>query len=95
MVPSSWRRLLTPLIHVLLWGVFGLTLLLFQPFAGRVTLPPQFWLKQALVFGMWVAAFYFTARVSVPRLLFRGQAGWFVVVVLATAVAVTLLTQAI
>ncbi|MBD2715181.1 histidine kinase [Microvirga sp. STR05] len=95
MVSFSFRRVLTPLIHVLLWGVFGLTLLLFQPFAGRVVLPPQFWMKQALVFAMWVAAFYFTARVSVPRLLFRGHAGWFVAVLLGTAVAVTLLTQAI
>ena len=87
--------MLTPLIHVLLWGVFGLTLLLFQPFAGRVVLPSQFWVKQALVFAMWVAAFYFTARVSVPRLLFRGHAGWFVAVLLGTAVVVTLLTQAL
>ena len=95
MVSFSFRRVLTPLIHVLLWGVFGLTLLLFQPFAGRVVLPPQFWMKQALVFAMWVAAFYFTARVSVPRLLFRGHAGWFVAVLLGTVVAVMLLTQAI
>ncbi|MBD2767636.1 sensor histidine kinase [Hymenobacter sp. BT664] len=84
------RRYLTPLIHVLMWGLFGLTFLLFQPLTGRLTMPPQFWLRQALMFCVWVATFYFTARVSVPRLLFQGRTGWFVLALSATTVAVLL-----
>ncbi|MBD2722414.1 sensor histidine kinase [Hymenobacter armeniacus] len=72
------RRYLAPLIHVLVWGLFGLTFLLFQPLTGRLTMPPQFWLKQGLMFCVWVAAFYLTAKVLVPRLLFQGRTGWFI-----------------
>ena len=87
------RRYLTPLIHVLVWGLFGLTFLLFQPLTGRLTLPPQFWLKQGLMLGAWVAAYYLTARVSVPRLLFRGRTGWFVLTLAGTTVAVLLFSK--
>ena len=87
------RRYLTPLIHVLVWGLFGLTFLLFQPLIGRLVLPPQFWLKQGLMFGVWAAAYYFTAWVSVPRLLFSGRTGWFVLSLVGTTVAVMLFSH--
>ncbi|MCB2379386.1 histidine kinase [Hymenobacter sp. BT635] len=87
------RRYLTPLIHVLMWGLFGLSLLLLNPVLGRFSLPPQFWVKQAVVFGLWIAAFYLTAHISVPRLLLRGHVGWFVLAILGTAAAVLLLAE--
>ena len=87
------RRYLTPLIHVLVWGLFGLTFLLFQPLTGRFILPPQFWLKQGLMLGAWVVAYYFTAGVSVPQLLFRGRTGWFVLALAGTTVAVLLFSK--
>ncbi|TGE26027.1 sensor histidine kinase [Hymenobacter aquaticus] len=87
------RRYLTPLIHVLVWGLFALSLVLLNPLLGRISVPPQFWVKQAFVFALWVGAFYLTAYVSVPRLLFRGHAGWFVVIILLTAAVVMLLSQ--
>ncbi|MCC2546769.1 sensor histidine kinase [Hymenobacter sp. BT175] len=93
MATFNLRRHITPLIHVLVWGLFGLTLILLNPLLGRITVPPQFWVKQAVVFGLWVAAFYFTARVSVPNLLFRGHSGRFVVVLLITAAVVVILSQ--
>ena len=82
------RRYLTPLIHVLVWGLFGLTFLLFQPLTGRIVMPPQFWLKQGLMFGAWISVYYLTAWVSVPRLLFQGRTGWFVLALVGTAVVV-------
>ena len=87
------RRYLTPLIHMLVWGLFGLTFLLFQPLTGRLTMPPQFWLKQGLMFTVWVATFYLTARVMVPRLLFQGRTGWFVLALVGTTVAVLLFSK--
>ncbi|WP_310393379.1 histidine kinase [Hymenobacter sp.] len=89
----SPRGFLTPLIHVLVWSLFGLTFLLFQPLTGRLTMPPQFWLKQGLMFGAWVGVFYLTARVSVPRLLFQGRTGWFVLALVGTTVAVLLFSK--
>ena len=82
------RRYLTPLIHVLVWGLFGLTFLLFQPLTGRLTMPPQFWLKQGLMFCVWIGTYYLTAKVSVPRLLLQGRTGWFVLVLVGITVAV-------
>jgi hypothetical protein len=82
------RRYLTPLIHVLVWGLFGLTFLLFQPLTGRLTMPPQFWLKQGLMFGVWVSTFYFTGKVLVPRLLFPGRTGWFILALFVLTVAI-------
>ena len=87
------RRYLTPLIHVLMWGLFGLTFLLFQPLTGRLTMPPQFWLKQGLMFSVWVATFYLTARVLVPRLLFQGRTMWFVLSLVAITAAVLLFNK--
>jgi two-component system LytT family sensor kinase len=82
------RRTLTPLIHVLGWGLLGLTFLLFQPYSSHMVLPPQYWVKQGVLLVVWIATFYFTASVSVPRLLLRGHTGWFVLALLATAVVV-------
>ncbi|MDJ0364659.1 histidine kinase [Hymenobacter sp. H14-R3] len=89
----SFQRFLTPLIHVLAWGLLALTLLLFQPMQGRVVLPPQYWVRQGALLVLWLAAFYLTTRLSVPRLLLRGRTGWFVLALAATAAVIILLGQ--
>jgi two-component system LytT family sensor kinase len=89
------RRYLTPLIHVLVWGLFGLTFLLFQPLTGRLTMPTEFWFKQGVMFCVWVATFYFTARVTVPRLLLQGRTGWFILALVGTTVAVLLISKSL
>ena len=93
MAAFTFRRYLTPLIHVLAWGLLALTLLVFQPMSAHITLPTQFWVKQGVLLVLWVGVFYLTAYVSVPRLLMRGHTGWFVVVLVATAVAIQLLSR--
>ena len=88
------RRYLTLLIHVLAWGLFGLTFLLFQPLTGRrLTLPSEFWVKQGLMFAVWVSTFYLTARVTVPRLLFQGRTVWFVLALFGTTAGVLLFSR--
>jgi two-component system LytT family sensor kinase len=87
----SFQRFLTPLIHVLAWGLLALTLLLFQPMQGRVVLPPQYWVRQGALLVLWLGAFYATTRLSVPRLLLRGRTGWFVLALAATVLVITLL----
>ena len=90
MAVFALRKALTPLIHVLVWGLFGLTFLLFHPLTGHIVMPPQFWAKQGVMLAVWVAAFYLTARVSVPGLLLRGHAGWFAGALVGTAAALLL-----
>ncbi|RZK45542.1 MAG: histidine kinase, partial [Hymenobacter sp.] len=91
MAAFAFRRYLTPLIHVLAWGLLALTLLVFQPLSAHITLPIQFWVKQGVLLVLWVAVFYLTAYASVPRLLMKGHTGWFVVVLVATAAAIQLM----
>ena len=93
MAAFTFRRYLTPLIHVLAWGLLALTLLVFQPLSAHITLPSQFWVKQGVLLVLWVAVFYLTAYVSVPRLLMKGHTGWFVVVLVATAAVIQLMSR--
>ena len=51
-------------------------------------MPPQFWLKQGLMFCVWISTYYLTAKVSVPRLLLQGRTGWFVLALVGTTVVV-------
>ena len=88
MATPPLRRTLTPLIHVLGWGLLGLTFLLFQPYSSHMVLPPQYWVKQGVLLVVWMATFYFTSGIIVPRLLLRGHTGWFVLALLAIAVVV-------
>nr|WP_241502241.1 histidine kinase [Hymenobacter glacialis] len=89
------RNYLTLVLHVLVWGLFGLIFLLFQPLTGRLTLPPEFWVKQGLMFAVWVGTFYLTAKVTVPRLLFKGRTGWFILALCGTTVGVLLFSRAL
>jgi len=93
MATFSFQRFLTPLIHVLAWGLLALALLLFQPFQGRVVLPTEYWVKQGALLLLWMSAFYLTARLCVPRLLLRGHSGWFVLALAGTAAVVMLLSR--
>jgi len=95
MAANTFQRIITPLIHVLAWGLLALTLLVFQPSAGHVVLPAAYWVKQGLLLVLWVAAFYLTSRVSVPRLLLRGHSGWFVVALAGTALSLVLAGRAL
>ena len=90
MPATAFQRVLTPLIHVLAWGLLALTLLVFQPAAGHIVLPTEYWVKQGVLLLLWMAAFYLTARVSVPRLLLRGHTGWFALALAGTALTVLL-----
>ena len=53
--------------------LLGLLLLLCQPLAWDIELPVQFWVKQGVVFALWVGLFYLNTLVLVPRLLFQNK----------------------
>lgn len=54
-----------------------LLLLLCQPLLWEIQLPPQFWVRQAIIFCLWIFLIWANASFLVPRLLFRDRAGWF------------------
>lgn len=89
------RPFISPLIHLLLWVLLGTTLLLFHPLSWRVVLPPEFWIKQGILFCLLVLVFYLNANLLVPRLLFRDKIWPFILVVAGISVGLMLLVQMI
>ncbi|WP_224999095.1 sensor histidine kinase [Cesiribacter sp. SM1] len=85
--PLLYRRAY-PLINLMV--LLGLLLLLCQPLLWDIELPTTFWVKQAIMFGFWVALYFLNAYVLVPRFLFRNRIKWFAAA-LFTAVLCALL----
>ena len=86
----SLRRYISPLIHLLVWVLLGFMLLVFMPLTSEITFPFQFWIKQGILFGLLIGAFYLNTRVWVPRLLFQNRTAWFIMANIVTTLAVTL-----
>ncbi|GGM83172.1 hypothetical protein GCM10010967_13600 [Dyadobacter beijingensis] len=65
------RNSLTILTHVTIWSLLGFILLFYPPISWSITVPPNFWVKQALNLAIMLAAFYANALYVAPRLLFE------------------------
>ena len=81
--------------YLLIQGLvlLGLLLLLCQPLAWDIELPIQFWVKQGVVFALWVGLFYLNTQLLVPRLLFHNRVGEFAAAVLGAVVCVMLASR--
>ncbi len=97
MTTLSLRPYVSPLIHVLVWGLLGFLLLLYWPLSwqasGQFMLPIQFWIKQGILFCLLVGIFYLNAYVWVPRFLFQNRNGWFLVIALTASLALVFFVQ--
>src|SRR5687767_424910 len=85
---SVFSRFPSFLIHGLVWVLLGLMLLVFSPLNMNVTMPDEFWVKQGILFCLWIGAFYLNTVVWVPRLLFENKINLFIVSAFATTLAV-------
>ena len=92
LILRSKSKLITILIHVLVWGVFGLAIFFYQPFLNDIVIPYQFWIKQIIVLGMLVAAFYFNAFVLVPNLLLKNRTQYYFLIIVLLVAAIVLLS---
>jgi len=89
---KSKSKLITILVHVLVWGVFGLAIFFYQPFLSGIDIPYQFWIKQIIVLGLLVIAFYINSLVLVPRFLLKNHTGYYFVAIVCIVVAIVLLS---
>jgi len=85
-------RLVAVIIHLLMWSVFGLAVLFYQPLTGDIAMPYQLWIKQAIVLFMLATAFYINTEVLVPRLLLKNHTGYYFIFIAITIVAFILIT---
>ena len=87
--PRSQSRLIGILIQILIWAVFGVLLFFYQPYFSDIDIPYQFWIKQVIILGSLVAAFYLNSLVLVPQFLLKNRTTYyllFMVVIIAAIV---------
>ena len=85
------RSASTLLLHALIWGLVAVLLVAQQPdYPGPK--PTEFWLTQAVVFGLLVGVFYANVAWAAPRLLY-GRQVWAYVVLNAVAVLAVLVVH--
>lgn len=72
MLTNTKDRLITILIHVLVWVLLIFVLFMYPPLAGAGTrLPTAFWIKQLVHIILMITAFYLNSSYLVPRLLIK------------------------
>ncbi len=71
----------------------GLLALFCLPLTWPVSLPPQFWVKQAITCLLYLGIFYLNLRVIVPNLLFKEKVGQFAGVVFIVLVVMVELSH--
>jgi hypothetical protein len=91
MMIRSKSKLITILIHILVWGVFGLAIFFYQPFFSGIDIPYQFWIRQITTLSLLVIAFYVNAFVLVPRFLLKNHTGYYFAIIVGIVVAIVLL----
>lgn len=86
MVSVKSRSYITVLLHIFSWLLFAFVLLFHQPLSWSITVPPEFWVKQACILAMLIVIFYVNSEILVPQLLLKNKTLSFVLVILAIAV---------
>jgi len=80
------------LLHALVWGLVAVLLVAQQPdYPGPK--PTEFWLTQAVVFGLLVGVFYLNVQWAAPRLLYGGKVLAYVALNAAAVLAVLAVHQ--
>ena len=90
MIPKSKSKIITILIHILIWGVFGL-IYFFQPLNWNITVPYQLWIKQSIILGLLVVAFYVNSFVLVPKILLKNKTSIYFLIITGVVATVVLL----
>src|SRR5260370_28995736 len=90
-IPKSKSKLITILIHILIWVVFGLAVIFYQPFLSNIDVPYQFWIKQTLFLGMLVGAYYLNSIVLVPGFLLKNRTGYYFLMIIAIVIGIVFL----
>lgn len=89
---KSKSSIITVIIHVLVWTVFGL-IYFTQPLTWRITVPYQLWIKNALILGALVIAYYLNAAILVPRFLLKNHTGVYLLAVVGVAALIVVLNS--
>jgi len=84
---KSNSRVIAILIQVLVWLVFGLAILFYQPLTSNIIFPYQLWIKQAIVLVMLAGAYYLNSLVLMPRLLLKNHTYYYLLFIIVSIAA--------
>ena len=90
-IPKSKSKLVTIIIHILIWGVFGLIYNI-QPLTWNITVPYQLWIKQSIIFGLVIMAYYLNSFVLVPQFLLKNRTSIYFLIVIGAVVCIAILS---
>jgi len=88
MLQRSKSKLITILIHVLVWTVFGLVIFFRHPVFFGTDISYQLWITQTVTLSLLVIAFYFNSSILVPRFLLRNHTVYYFLIIIAIVVAI-------
>jgi two-component system, LytTR family, sensor kinase len=83
-ITKSKSKLVTIVIHILIWVVFGM-IYFFQPITWNVALPYQLWIKQSIILGLMIIAFYVNSSLLVPKFLLKNSTGIYFLIIVCIA----------
>jgi two-component system LytT family sensor kinase len=89
-IPKSKSKLITVIIHILIWVVFGL-IYYFQPFMGDIIVPYQLWVKNGVIWSLLILAYYSNSTILVPKFLLKNRTGLYFVAVIGITTVIVLL----
>jgi two-component system LytT family sensor kinase len=89
-IPKSKSKLVTTLIHILIWAVFGM-IYFFQPITFNIIVPYQLWIKQSIILGLLVIAYYTNTFILVPQFLLKNRTSIYFLIVICIAAGIILL----
>ena len=92
-IVKSKSKLITILIHLLIWAVFGWAVVFYQPFFYNITIPYQYWVKQTLLLGMLVSGYYLNSAVLVPQFLLKNRRGYYFLCLVIIGAGIILLSN--
>lgn len=75
-----WKKHITILTHLTLWGILGYINIGHVPVTLGLIFPKVYWIKQSIVFAFLIGLYYLNGQVLVPNLLYRQKLVKFIAV---------------
>jgi two-component system, LytTR family, sensor kinase len=88
---KSKSKLVTIIIHILIWAVFGFIYNI-QPLTWNVVVPYQLWIKQTIILGIVIIAYYLNSFVLVPKFLLKNRNSIYFLIVIGVALIIVVLS---
>ena len=83
---KSPGKLVTIIIHILIWAVFCVTEVFFRPLPSNIVLPYQLWVQQGIMIVLLIISFYINSAILVPGFLLKSKTGiYFLLIVIIVA----------